>query len=61
MSCVAPTQGYLVRSYGPVVGKPLIEDDWTGSLECFSSNDACMWAEPFSFQAMALFGMAWSE
>jgi len=38
MCCVAPTQGHLVRSYGPVVDKPLIGGDWTGVL---SSNDAC--------------------
>jgi len=38
MCCVAPTQGHSVRSYGPVVDKPLIGGDWTGVL---SSNDAC--------------------
>ena len=38
MCRVAPTQGHLVRSYGPVVDKPLREGDWTGVL---SSNDAC--------------------
>jgi hypothetical protein len=38
MCCVAPTHGHLVRSYGPVVDKPLIGGDWTGVL---SSNDAC--------------------
>ena len=27
MCCVAPTQGHLVRSYGPVVDKPLIGGD----------------------------------
>ena len=38
MCRLAPTQGHLVRSYGPVVDKPLRGGDWTGVL---SSNDAC--------------------
>ncbi|KAK9081446.1 hypothetical protein Sjap_026653 [Stephania japonica] len=33
-----PKEGHLVRSYGPVVDKPLRGGDWTGVL---SSNDAC--------------------
>nr|DAD25541.1 TPA_asm: hypothetical protein HUJ06_027005 [Nelumbo nucifera] len=47
-----PKEGHLVRSYGPVVDKPLRGGDWTGVL---SSNDAC----GLSSQVVARFGLAW--
>lgn len=52
-----PKEGHLVRSYGPVVDKPLRGGDWTGVL---SSNDACGLSHSHPKWWPDSFGLAWS-